>query len=87
MQLIGASFIQGQLGILMELMSQDLHTALASNTVVWGPVGLRIAQDIASGLSYIHSVGIMHLDLKSYNCLVGLVRPGPDVELECALWS
>ena len=73
-QLIGASFLQGKLGILMELMSQDLHTALASNAIVWGPVGLRIAQDIASGLAYIHRVGVIHLDSKSYNCLVGLVR-------------
>ena len=70
-QLIVATRWQGQLGILMELMSGgDLHAALSSDAVVWGPIALGIAVDIATGLAYLHQHEIAHLDLKPSNILI-----------------
>ena len=72
MQCLGALIWQGKLGILMEYMSHgDLRHAIAHDRVVWSPAGMRIALDIASGLSYLHNTcRIVHADLKSPNILL-----------------
>ena len=86
-QLIGASFFQGQLGILMELMSQDLFSAMAAKAVSWNPVGLRIAVDIAAGLTYLHSQNVIHNDIKSCNIVIqrpDMADPGQPLRAKIA---
>lgn len=71
-QFLGASIMHRQIAIVTELMPLgDLHTALSSRRVQWGPRGLRIALDVARGLAFLHRRRIAHLDLKSPNILLG----------------
>lgn len=48
------------------------------------PTRLKYAHDIASGLAYLHSLNIMHLDFRSLNLLVHHPDPSADVCIKVA---
>ena len=71
-QFLGACSWRGQLGMLMELMSEGtLSQCLSSLEYVWDQKAMSMALDIVQGLQYLHGERrIAHLDLKSGNCLI-----------------
>ena len=75
---MGACFLDGEVQLVTELMpAGDLWTALRKGHVSWSRCGRQIAMDVASGLSYLHSRRVIHLDLKSSNILLRWTG-GPD---------
>jgi len=68
---MGACFLDGEVQLVTELMpAGDLWNALRRGQVSWSRCGRQIAMDVASGLSYLHSRRVIHLDLKSSNILL-----------------
>lgn len=71
-RLYGVCLEEGKLALLMEYLDKGPLYNLLSDTSI--PLSwherFRIATDTASGLSYIHSLKIVHRDLKSLNVLL-----------------
>lgn len=70
--LIGVSMMPRQMFLVMEFIPNGSLWSLLHNSgkeVDW-PTRLRIAQQITSGLAYLHNHGIIHQDLKSLNVLL-----------------
>eukprot|EP00041_Stephanoeca_diplocostata_P020829 m.474130 g.474130 ORF g.474130 m.474130 type:complete len:969 (-) comp21671_c0_seq2:3026-5932(-) len=58
--------------LVVELMVEgSMRKVLLSNRVLSTDTLLSMATDIARGMRHLHSLGSMHRDLKSDNCLVG----------------
>ncbi|ELR18375.1 protein kinase domain containing protein [Acanthamoeba castellanii str. Neff] len=71
-QLIGLSLSEGNLILVMELVERgSLHYVLADRSLKlsW-PKRLSMLRDAALGINYLHSLGVIHRDLKSHNLLV-----------------
>ena len=64
--------------VIMELCEgRDLHSALqvtasgsSERLFSWRRRGRRVAQEAARALSYLHSRGVVHMDVKSANILL-----------------
>jgi serine/threonine protein kinase len=58
--------------LVVELMQEgSMRTVLLSERTLPCTVRLQMAMDIARGMRHLHSLGTIHRDLKSDNCLVG----------------
>ncbi|KAG0261029.1 hypothetical protein DFQ27_003171 [Actinomortierella ambigua] len=72
-QFYGTTNHEGSLAIVTDLAERgSLKHAILNDTIPakdWS-TNARLAQEIARGLAYIHSEGILHLDLKSDNVLL-----------------
>lgn len=69
----GISFHENKSYLVMELASRgSLHQLLLDDHIKleWRPIRIDIAYNIAKGLHYLHSLSIVHRDLKSLNILL-----------------
>ncbi|KAF9970150.1 hypothetical protein BGZ73_007248 [Actinomortierella ambigua] len=69
-QFYGTTFHEGKLMLIMQYAEGgSLQSAIIRRVLSW-PAKKRIAQQIASGLAYIHGENVIHGDLKSLNVLL-----------------
>ncbi|KAG0239179.1 hypothetical protein BGW41_007870 [Actinomortierella wolfii] len=70
-QFYGTSFHEGRLVVITEYAEKgSLRHAIESTLIEDWSTKERIAREIARGLAYIHSMKVLHLDLKSDNVLL-----------------
>ncbi|KAF2073386.1 hypothetical protein CYY_005299 [Polysphondylium violaceum] len=76
----------GQWSIVMEYVPGGNLMEVLANPVLIIPfkLVLKMAIDIAKGIHYLHSLGILHLDLKSPNLLVQSLSLGSKVNIKVA---
>ena len=66
----GTSVIEGRLGIVMEFIPLGSLEGLMSKKVLSSELKIRYVQEICYGMKYLHSMNIIHRDLKLTNVLV-----------------
>ena len=66
----GTSVIEGRLGIVMEFMALGSLEGLMSKKVLSSELKIRYVREICYGMRYLHSMNIIHRDLKLTNVLV-----------------
>ena len=66
----GTSVISGRVGIVMEYVSLGSLESLMMKEVMSGELKIRYVREICYGMEYLHSMKIIHRDLKLSNVLV-----------------
>lgn len=62
--------------LVMEMGQGDLRGEINTRTIVSNAWKLFVARDVALALDQLHRKGIVHLDVKPSNVIVGMERPG-----------
>ncbi|KEG11656.1 MAP protein kinase [Trypanosoma grayi] len=72
-QYVSCSVVKSHLAIMMEYVpGGSLHTVIKNFGRVSPLVARRFTVDILNGLNYLHSLGIVHCDVKPHNVLLGM---------------